>query len=116
MVVLPSNDGGHDIGAGTNGCGASVRENSTVMNCDDPIRIPEHDVHVVLDLDDGLDSHLPRRLNEDTHDRRFVGGAHTACPLVEQNYLPTERKCAADIQQLLVSLRQNFRPLILLSR
>ena len=95
-----------------NGCGASVRENSTVMNCNDPIGIAEHDIHVVLYLDDGLDSHLPRRLNEDTHDRRFVGGAHTACRLVEQNDLRTERKCAGDIQQLLVALRQDFRRLI----
>src|SRR5437660_7891741 len=73
IAVLPSNDGGHDVGAGTNGCGASIRENSTVMNCNDSIGIAEHDVHVVLYLDDGLDSHLPRRLNEDTHNRRFVG-------------------------------------------
>src|SRR6266850_728594 len=73
-------------------------------------RAPADDgVHVVLDLDDGLEPDAPGRRHQRLHDRGLVGGAHTRRRLVEQDDLGPQRECRGDVEQLLVALREVSR-------
>ena len=46
-------------------CRAAVGEDASVMHCNDAARIPEHNIHVVLDLNDGLDTGILGRPHQD---------------------------------------------------
>src|SRR5919108_3597676 len=64
-----------------------VGDDPALVERHDAVGVAEDDVHVVLDLDDGLEAHPPRRPDQDLHDGRLVARAHPAGRLVEQDDL-----------------------------
>ena len=89
--------------------GRAVGEHPALVQGHDAVRVGEHDVHVVLDLDDGLDAGLPRRRHQRLHDGGLVAGAHAAGRLVEQDDLGAQGEGAGHVEQLLVALRERAR-------
>src|SRR3984893_2279266 len=84
--------------------GRRVGEHPALVERDDAVRVAEHDVHVVLDLDDRAQADAPGRGHQDLHHRVLVGGAHPAGRLVQQDDLGTERERGGHVEQLLVPL------------
>src|SRR6266850_5502354 len=91
------------------GRGRAVGQDLALVERDDAIGVGEDDVHVVLDLDDGLQPDSLRRSNQRLHDRGLVRGAHARRRLVEQDDLRPQRERRRDVEQLLVALRQVSR-------
>src|SRR5882762_10409826 len=91
------------------GRGRAVGQDLALVERDDAVGVGEDDVHVVLDLDDGLEPDAPGRRHQRLHDRGLVGGAHTRRRLVEQDDLGPQRECRGDVEQLLVALREVSR-------
>ena len=79
------------------------------MEGDDPVRVAEDDIHVVLDLDDRLEAHAPGGGHQDLHDGRLLGGAHAAGGLVQQDDLGPEREGGGHVEELLVALGELAR-------
>src|ERR1700720_2348748 len=71
----PADHGVHHARIGADGGGRRVGEHPALVERDDAVRVAEHDVHVVLDLDDRLEPHAPGRAHQDLHDGRLLGGA-----------------------------------------
>src|SRR6185436_11992364 len=67
-MVGPADDRVHHARVGADRGGGGVGEDLPLVERDDPVRVAEHDVHVVLDLDDRLEAHAPRRGHQDVHD------------------------------------------------
>src|SRR4029077_16008105 len=84
-----------------------VGEHPALVERDDAVRVAEHDVHVVLDLNDRAEADAPRRGHQDLHHRVLVGGAHPAGGLVQQDDLGTERERGGHVEQLIVPLGQD---------
>src|SRR5439155_14926969 len=99
----------HDGVIGLQLGGAAVGEHAALVQGHDAVGIAEDDVHVVLDLDDGVDAEAGGGLDEHLHDRVLVGGAHAAGRLVEQDDLRVEGERAGHVEQLLVALGQRAR-------
>src|SRR5258705_3795351 len=75
----------YDPRVGADRGGGRVGQHPTLVEGDDPVRVAEHDVHVVLDLDDGLQAHSPGRADQGLHYRVLVPGAHPPGRLVQQD-------------------------------
>ena len=73
------------------------------MHRDDPVRVGEDHVHVVLD-DDGGDPARSHDRGHDVHDRRLLAGAHAAGGLVEEEELGPERVRHGHVQELALAL------------
>src|SRR5439155_1707550 len=99
----------HDGVIGLQLGGAAVGEHAALVQGHDAVGIAEDDVHVVLDLDDGVDAEAGGGLDEHLHDRVLVGGADAAGRLVEQDDLRVEGERAGHVEQLLVALGQRAR-------
>src|SRR5229473_1767937 len=99
----------YDPRVGADRGGGRVGQHPTLVEGDDPVRVAEHDVHVVLDLDDGLEADSPGRADQDLHDRVLVCGAHPAGRLVEQDDLGPEGEGGGHVEELLVALGQGAR-------
>src|SRR2546426_186014 len=50
----------HHVGVGADRVGRRVGQHAPLVEGDDPLGVAEHDVHVVLDLDDGADAQALR--------------------------------------------------------
>src|SRR5262252_7666222 len=86
-----------------------VGQHLALVQRDDAVRVAEHDVHVVLDLDDGAEPHAPGGAHEDLHHRMLVRRGHPARGLVEQDDLRLEGERRGHVEKLLVALRQLAR-------
>src|SRR2546428_12475907 len=109
LVPAPPDDHVDHAGVGLDGCGRGVGQHLALVQRDDPVRIAEDDVHVVLDLDDGAKPDPLGRAHQDLHDGVLVGRADAARRLVEQDDLGAQSEGRGDIEELLVSLRQLSR-------
>jgi hypothetical protein len=86
-----------------------VGQDPALVQRHDTIGVAEHDVHVVLDLDDGLDAHPRRCLHQHFHDRVLVTGAHAAGRLVQQDQLGRSAKALATSSSFLSPCGQRAR-------
>src|ERR1700687_1855887 len=87
----------------------SVREDRALVHDDDALGIAEHDVHVVLDDDDGYTSGAYDRA-DDIHDRCLLSRRHTARRLVEEEQLRPQRIGDRDIEQLALAMGDRACP------
>src|SRR5262245_14651180 len=53
--------------------GRKIGENPTFRQCDDAVRVRGHQVHIVLDQDDGLDTGRAGGAHQGLHDGVFLG-------------------------------------------
>src|SRR5882724_924627 len=83
-----------------------VGQDLALVERDDAVGVGEHDVHVVLHLDDRPEPDPPRSRDQRLHDRRLVRGAHTRCRLVEEDDLRSQGERGRHVEELLVPLRQ----------
>src|SRR5216117_4067838 len=102
----PADHGVDDALVRLDGRMRAVGQDPALVEGDDAIGVGEDDVHVVLDLDDGLEPDAPGRRHQRFHDRGLVRGAHARRRLVEQDDLGPQRERRRDVEQLLVALRQ----------
>src|SRR5262245_51487938 len=86
-----------------------VGQDAPLVEGHDAVRVGEDDVHVVLDLDDGLQPDPLRGGDQDLHDRRLVARADAAGRLVEQDDSRAQGEGGGDVEQLLVALGQVLR-------
>src|SRR5216684_6212406 len=98
-----SNERGRDRVVATDLLRGSVREDRALVHDDDALRIAEHDVHVVLDDDDGYASGAYDRA-DDVHDWRLLSRRHAARRLVEEEKLRPQRIGDRDIEQLALAM------------
>src|SRR5256885_4721580 len=54
----------------------AVGEHAALVERDDPVGVGEHDIHIMLDLNDRADADPLRGRDEGLHDRRLVRRAH----------------------------------------
>src|SRR6266850_1011199 len=106
VVAAPPDDHVDHAGVGLDGGGRGIGQHLALAEGDDPVRVAEDDVHVVLDLDDGAKPDPLRRLHQDVHDHVLVRCADAARGLVEQDDLRAQGEGRGHVEQLLVSLGQ----------
>ena len=88
----PADDHVHHARVGADRGGRGVGQDLSLVEGDDPVRVAEDDIHVVLDLDDRLEAHAPGGRHQDLHDRGLLGGTHAAGGLIQQDDLGPERE------------------------
>src|SRR5215470_2995528 len=108
-TVTAPDDHVDDLGVGLDLRRRGVGQHLALVERDDAVGITEHDVHVVLDLDDGTQPHALGRAHEDLHHRVLVPRAHAAGGLVEEDDLRLEREGRGHVEELLVPLRELAR-------
>src|SRR6266487_3834828 len=109
LVTPPPDDHVDHALVGLDGRGRGIGQHLALVEGDDPVRVAEDDVHVVLDLDDGAKADPLGRLDQDVHDHVLVGRADAARRLVEEDDLRTQGEGRSHVEQLLVSLGQLAR-------
>ena len=85
--------------------GRAGGKNPAVTQHDDFGRDLEHDVHVVLDEDDGDLLSLPELAHLVDHAPAFFG-AHAGSGFIEQQHFWIEHQRKRDVEQFLVTMRQ----------
>src|SRR2546422_6109483 len=103
--TLQTSQHGRDACVADDLVGDPFREHATLVHHDDPVRILEDDVHVVLHNDraEALRSH--HRLDP-VHDLPLLPRADPARRLIEKNQLRPERVRHRHVEQLALALRQ----------
>ena len=97
----------HD-GRGDHRLRLAVGDELAVVQHDDAVGELAHDVHLVLDQQDGLVA-LALELADQLEDHRHVGGAHAGGRLVEHVDARLERHQHRDLELALVAVRQAAR-------
>jgi len=100
-VCLLPDDHVHHLCVGLDLGRGGIRQHLALVQGNDAVRIAEHDVHVVLDLDDGAKADPLGRAHEDLHHRVLVRRAHSARGLVEEDDLGAQREGRGDVEELL---------------
>src|SRR5262245_32518197 len=102
-----AHDGCNDMWIGKERAGRQVGEYLALRQGDDALRIGGHEVHVVLDENDGFDASSLGGADQCFHQGVLFGGGNPGSRLIEQDHLGLQREGGRHIQEFLLALRKH---------
>src|SRR5262244_2563703 len=85
---------------------SAIRQHPPLKEGHNPIGVAEHDIHVMLDLQDRSDADAFGGGDENLHDGMLILGADAAGGLIEQDNLWMEGEGRGHVQEFFLTLRQ----------